>query len=143
MFCEIVAGREPSEVVAEDEKALAFMDIDPGADGHLLVIPKAHSVDLLSIPPADLVAATLMAQRIAQVSYGALDAEGVTLLNCCGTVGWQTVFHFHLHVIPRHSDRARDRLELPYPPNQSSDRESRAGFARALATALNATNSAQ
>lgn len=136
VFCEIVAGRLRSDVVAEDDSTLAFMDIDPGSEGHLLVIPKAHSVDLLSVPPEDLIATTLVAQRIAQAMHAQMGAEGVNLLNCCGAVGWQSVFHFHLHVIPRYSDKSRDRLELPYEPGSPSDPVARENYARRLGFAL-------
>ncbi len=136
VFCEIVAGRLPCDKVAEDADTLAFMDIDPGSDGHLLVIPKRHSADLLSVPEEDLVATTLAAQRIARAMYSELGAEGVNLLNCCGAVGWQTVFHFHLHVIPRYRDKRRDRLELPFEPGTASDAAARATFAALLAAGL-------
>lgn len=136
VFCEIVAGRLPSDVVAEDDTTLAFMDIDPGSEGHLLVIPKAHSVDLLSVPQEDLIATTLVAQRIAKAMHEQMGAEGVNLLNCCGSVGWQTVFHFHLHVIPRYSDKSRDRLELPYEPGSPSDPVARENYTRRLGLAL-------
>ncbi len=136
VFCEIVAGRLPSDVVAEDNTTLAFMNIDPGSEGHLLVIPKAHSVDLLSVPQEDLIATTLVAQRIATVMHSQMGAEGVNLLNSCGAVGWQSVFHFHLHVIPRYSDKSRDRLTLPYEPGAPSDPVARENYARRLAGAL-------
>ena len=136
VFCEIVAGRLPCDKVAEDATTLAFMDIDPGSDGHLLVIPKAHSADLLSVAPQDLIATTLEAQRIAKAMCTQLGAEGVNLLNCCGTVGWQTVFHFHLHVIPRYRDRGKDRMELPFEPGMPSDADARARYARTLSVAL-------
>lgn len=89
------------------------MDVDPGADGHLLVIPKQHSRDLLSVSPEDLTATTLVAQRIAKAMYTELGAEGVNLLNCCGTAGWQTVFHFHLHVIPSIAIEVRTEWSCP------------------------------
>lgn len=136
VFCEIVAGRLPCDKVAEDATTLAFMDIDPGSDGHLLVIPKAHSADLLSVAPQDLIATTLEAQRIAKAMCTRLGAEGVNLLNCCGAVGWQTVFHFHLHVIPRYRDRSKDRMELPFEPGTPSDADARARYARTLSVAL-------
>lgn len=104
---------------------MAFMDVDPGADGHLLVIPKQHSRDLLCVSPEDLTATTLVAQRIAKAMYTELGAEGVNLLNCCGTAGWQTVFHFHLHVIPQYRDRSKDRMELPFEPGLPSDVDAR------------------
>lgn len=136
VFCEIVAGRIPSDKVAEDANTLAFMDIDPGADGHLLVIPKHHSVDLLSVPTEDLVATTLAAQRIAKAMYTHLAAEGVNVLNCSGAACWQTVFHFHLHVIPRYRDKSKDRMELPFEPGTPSDADTRAQYARLLSAAL-------
>ena len=112
------------------------MDVDPGADGHILVIPKQHSRDLLSVSPEDLTATTLVAQRIAKAMYTELGAEGVNLLKCCGTAGWQTVFHFHLHVIPRYRDRSKDRMELPFEPGLPSDVDARAHYARLLSTVL-------
>ncbi|GGF31627.1 hypothetical histidine triad (HIT) protein [Williamsia phyllosphaerae] len=118
VFCDIVAGDSPSVTVAEDDTTLAFMDINPASDGHLLVIPKRHSTDLLDIPAEDLTAVTLSAQRIAAVAVRELGADGVNLLNCCGADAWQTVFHFHLHVIPRYVDKARDRLTLPWTPTR-------------------------
>lgn len=136
VFCEIVAGREPHERVAEDERTVAFMDIDPGADGHVLVIPKAHSADLLTISAEELTATTLMAQCIARAAAPALGADGITMLNCCGEVGWQTVYHFHLHVIPRYTDQRRDRMKLPYEPGTPSDPVARRGFANALVAEL-------
>ncbi|MCE7481057.1 HIT family protein [Microbacterium profundi] len=136
VFCEIVAGRIPSDKVAEDASTLAFMDIDPGSDGHLLVIPKQHSADLLSVSPEDLMDTILAAQRIAKVMYAQLGAEGVNLLNCCGSAGWQTVFHFHLHVIPRYRDKSKDRLELPFEPGMPSDADARARYARLLSAVL-------
>lgn len=121
VFCEIVAGTLPCAKVAEDDVTFAFMDIDPGSDGHLLVIPKRHSIDLLDVPTDDLSATMRTAQRIAKVIPAQLGADGVNLLNCSGAAAWQTVFHFHVHVIPRYSDRTRDRMELPFEPGSAVD----------------------
>ncbi|WKG13209.1 HIT family protein [Nocardia sp. PE-7] len=121
LFCSIVAGDLPGVKVAEDETTLAFMDIHPASDGHLLVVPKRHSRDLLDIPAEDLAAVTLAAQRIAKVVVTEFGADGVNLLNCCGAEAWQTVFHFHLHVVPRYVDKAKDRLALPWQPGTTAD----------------------
>lgn len=134
LFCKIVAGDLPSVKVAEDETTYAFMDINPGTPGHLLVIPKRHSRDLLDVPPEDLSAMTLAAQRIARAAIDELDADGVNLLNCCGASAWQTVFHVHLHVVPRYED-ARDHLELPWIPKPGDQDEIR-GIGARLASAL-------
>ncbi len=113
IFCKIVAGEIPASIVAEDERTIAFMDIAPATRGHALVIPRAHSSDLLSIGDQDLAAVALAAQRLARRMSERLGAEGVNLLNSCGRTAWQTVFHFHLHVIPRYAD---DPLKLPWVP---------------------------
>jgi len=117
IFCKIVAGELPATKVDEDEHTLAFMDINPASRGHLLVIPKAHSQDLLAIAADDLAAANTAAQRMAARIKDKLGADGVNVLNCCGAAAWQTVFHFHLHVIPRYADDPeRDPLRLPWIP---------------------------
>jgi histidine triad (HIT) family protein len=136
VFCGIVAGTIPCAKVAEDAMTFAFMDIDPGSDGHALVVPKRHSADLIEVPADDLAATTLAAQRIARVALSELGADGVNLLNCSGAEAWQTVFHFHLHVIPRYLDKNKDRLQLPFEPGLPSDARAIAERARVLAASL-------
>ncbi|MEP9394844.1 HIT family protein [Gordonia sp. VNQ95] len=136
IFCAIVTGDAPSATIAEDDSTLAFLDINPATEGHLLVIPKRHSTDLLDISTDDLTAVTLTAQRIARVAIEVLGADGVNLLNCCGADAWQTVFHFHLHVVPRYADPARDRLTLPWRPGQGSDPDVLVTLGRRLSAAL-------
>ncbi|WP_207211704.1 HIT family protein [Promicromonospora panici] len=94
------------------------MDINPASDGHALVIPKAHARDLHDVMPEDLTACTLTAQRIADRAVQHLGADGVNLLNSAGEAAWQTVFHFHIHVVPRfHNKPDRDSLrQLPWTP---------------------------
>jgi len=117
LFCRIVAGEVPSVKVDEDERTMAFMDIRPATRGHVLVIPKHHYRDLLAIDDADLAACAVAARRLAARVSERLGADGVTLLNSCGTAAWQTVFHFHLHVIPRYADRPEmDSMRLPWVP---------------------------
>jgi histidine triad (HIT) family protein len=113
LFCKIVAGELPATVVAEDERTLAFMDINPATRGHALVIPREHAADLLEIGQEDLAAVAAAAKRLAACAKEALGADGVNLINSCGAAAWQTVFHFHLHVIPRYRD---DPLKLPWVP---------------------------
>ncbi len=123
IFCQIVAGEIPAQVVAEDERTVAFMDISPATRGHTLVIPRRHARDLLEIEPDDLEAVALAAQRVAQRMPERLGADGVNLLNSCGRAAWQTVFHFHVHVIPRYSD---DPLRLPWTPAEGDPEEIKA-----------------
>jgi histidine triad (HIT) family protein len=128
LFCKIVAGDIPATRVYEDERTIAFMDINPGSRGHLLVIPRAHSTDLLEIDAEDLTAVTLTAQTMARRVKDRLSADGVNLINSCGSKAWQTVFHFHMHVIPRYDG---DTLRLPWQP-APGDRDDIAAAARAL-----------
>jgi histidine triad (HIT) family protein len=113
IFCKIIAGEIPGQIVDEDDKTVAFMDINPGSRGHLLVVPRQHVRDLLEIDQEDLAATMAAAQRMASRVVERLNADGVNLLNCCGSTAWQTVFHFHVHVIPRYDD---DSLRLPWIP---------------------------
>jgi histidine triad (HIT) family protein len=114
IFCKIVAGELPARIVDEDERTVAFMDIAPATRGHALVIPRAHAGDLLSVEQDDLRAVALAAQRLAVRAKDRLGASGVNLLNSCGASAWQTVFHFHVHVIPRYDG---DPLQLPWVPS--------------------------
>jgi histidine triad (HIT) family protein len=113
VFCRILAGELPATIVAEDERTIAIMDINPATRGHMLVITREHHSDLLSIDPEDLKATTLAAKGLAQRAADALGADGVNVLNSCGAAAWQTVFHFHVHVVPRYHD---DPLQLPWVP---------------------------
>ena len=128
IFCKIVAGELPATFVAEDEETVAFMDISPATRGHALVIPRSHAQDLLSIDSDDLRATVTAAQRLAGRAKERLGADGVNLINSCGAAAWQTVFHFHIHVIPRY---AGDPLRLPWTPGQG-DPEEIAAAAREL-----------
>ncbi len=113
IFCKILAGELPATIVDQDEHTVSFMDINPATRGHALVIPRAHSRDLLSIEPNDLEAVALAAKRLAERVNERLGADGVNVINSCGAAAWQTVFHFHMHVIPRY---AGDPLRLPWVP---------------------------
>lgn len=113
VFCKIISGELPSERIDEDEHTVAFMDINPWARGHALVVPRNHSADLLTIPDEDLRHTAVAAKRLAARMSDRLAADGVNLLNACGAAAWQTVFHFHVHVIPRFTG---DPLRLPGTP---------------------------
>jgi histidine triad (HIT) family protein len=113
LFCKIVAGELAATIVAEDDRTVAFMDINPATRGHALVVPRTHVPDLHGIGEDDLAAVTRTAQRIAGRARDRLDADGVNLLNSTGPAAWQTVFHFHVHVIPRYKG---DPLRLPWIP---------------------------
>lgn len=120
IFCKIVAGDLPAEKIHEDDNTVAFMDVNPGTRGHALVIPKNHAKDLLEIDPDELATVTRSAQTLARRAKERLEADGINLLNCCGAEAWQTVFHFHIHVVPRYID---DPLQLPWIPEPGEPAE--------------------
>jgi histidine triad (HIT) family protein len=115
LFCKIVAGELPSQRIDENQRTVAFMDISPATRGHALVVPRNHVTDLLEADPEDVAAVAIAAQRLAGRAIDRLGADGVNLLNSCGAAAWQTVFHLHMHVIPRYAD---DPLKLPWVPSQ-------------------------
>lgn len=113
IFCSIASGEGPAEVVDSDEHTVAFMDISPATPGHVLVIPRTHVANLLEIEPDQLRHCAAAAGRLARRIDATLEPAGINLINACGEAAWQTVFHFHIHVIPRYPD---DPLELPWTP---------------------------
>ncbi len=115
IFCSIVAGDLPAERVYEDEHTVAFMDINPWTRGHALVIPRAHSRNLYDVPDEDLHHAATAAKRLALTMRDRLGCDGVNLINACEPAAWQTVFHFHIHVIPRYTGDPLDLPTLPRP----------------------------
>jgi histidine triad (HIT) family protein len=127
IFCKIAAGEAPATIVHEDERTIAFMDINPATRGHMLVIPRRHSRDLLEIAIEDLQAVAAVAQQLARRAVDRLGADGVNLINSCGRAAWQVVFHFHMHVIPRYEG---DPLKLPWVPGEGKGDEIAAAAAQ-------------
>jgi histidine triad (HIT) family protein len=111
LFCKIVAGEIPAQIVYEDERTIVFMDIAPATRGHCLVVPRAHTEDLLTADREDVAACALVAQELSRRAYEDLGAAGVNVLQSSGAAAWQSVFHLHFHVIPRY---AGDPLVLPW-----------------------------
>ena len=113
IFCKIVAGEIPSTRIYEDETTYAFMDINPGTRGHALVIPKLHAQDLFDVPADVLGDLARTAQRVARAAKAQLGCAGVNLVQSSGAAAFQSVFHIHVHVIPRYEG---DGLRLPWTP---------------------------
>lgn len=110
VFCVIVDGAAPAIRIHEDEDLLAILDIRPFTRGHTLVIPKRHTVDLTDTPPQTLAAMAILGQRIAKAArVSGLHADGNNIAINDGKAAFQSVFHIHLHVVPR---RAGDKLAL-------------------------------
>lgn len=129
IFCKIVAGEIPSSRVHEDDRTVAFMDVNPGTRGHLLVVPKEHAADLHEISDDDLAAVARTARDMAARAMDRLGAEGVNVIQNNGRAAWQSVFHYHVHVLPRYAD---DSIELPWTPGPGDEHEI-AAAARELA----------
>ena len=101
LFCKIVAGAIPSRKIYEDERHLAFLDIFPASKGHSLVIPKTHHVDIHSMDREIYGNIARVAKDVADLLHKKLGSEGTTIMQMNREAGWQTVFHAHMHVIPR------------------------------------------
>ena len=115
IFCKIVAGELPAEVVDSDEHTVAFLDINPATRGHALVIPRDHASDLLEMTDEGLERTMVAARRLARKMEETLKPDGFNILNACRPAAWQTVLHYHLHVVPRYES---DPLQLPWAPVQ-------------------------
>lgn len=101
IFAKILAGEIPAHRVYEDAHTLAFMDVMPQGEGHTLVIPKAPARGLLDADPASLAALMASVQAVARAVKAAFAADGLTLFQFNEPAGGQTVFHLHVHIIPR------------------------------------------
>ena len=112
VFCQIVAGEIPSHRVYEDDVTVAFMDIGQVNPGHVIVAVKEHAETILDLTEDQAAAAFRTAHSVAGAVQAAFDPEGFTLLQANGRAGFQTVPHFHLHVLPRHTD---DGVTLSWP----------------------------
>lgn len=106
VFAKILRGELPCHKVCEDELTLAFMDIMPRTDGHLLVVPKAPARNLFDIQPDDLAAVMRTVQKLARAARAALGADGISIQQFNESAGGQVVFHLHVHVLPRWEGRA-------------------------------------
>lgn len=104
IFCEIAEKSSEAEIVFENEKFIAFLDINPINYGHTLVIPKIHHDNFLTIPADELIELTKLTQYLAGVIKRALKADGFNIISNNGNSAGQSVFHFHYHIIPRYEN---------------------------------------
>ncbi len=112
IFCKIVAKQIPTAVVHEDADVLAFMDLGQVNPGHVLVATKAHAANLYELDDAQAAAVFRATARVARAVRAAFDPEGLTLFQANGKAALQSVFHFHIHVLPRWQD---DGMSLAWP----------------------------
>lgn len=113
LFCQIVADQVPSTKIYEDAKTIAFMDIFPWTEGHFLVVPKEHAPTLIDLSEESAAAAITIAKMLAPHVITALGAEGFNLFQSNGRAAWQTVDHFHIHLVPRWSNDGLRPLIIP------------------------------
>ncbi|RPI06251.1 MAG: HIT family protein [Ignavibacteriae bacterium] len=104
IFCKIISGSIPAEILYENDKALAVLDINPIHYGHALILPKQHCTDFLSLPEESYQSVLQAAKVVTQALVDSLKLEGFNLFSNNGTIAGQSVFHFHLHITPRYRD---------------------------------------
>ena len=119
VFCSIVNGTEPAEFVLQDESVVAFMDLHPATEGHVLVLPRRHARDLWEVAAQEAERIMTASLHVATMIRHALTPDGINLVHASGAAAWQDVFHFHLHVIPRYEG---DSLVPPWRDRPPADR---------------------
>ena len=127
IFCKIVAGEIPCFKLHEDAATLAFMDINPANGGHALAIPREHWEDIHSVPDELLAATASTAKRVAAAIAASLAPDGINLVQANGPGAAQSVFHFHMHVLPR---RNGDELKINWGPRPGELEEIKAVYER-------------
>jgi histidine triad (HIT) family protein len=133
IFCKLASKAIPASIVWEDAQTLAFMDLGQVNPGHVLVALKRHTATLLDLSADEAAAVMRTAHRVAQAVATTFDPPGITLLQANGQEGEQTVFHFHMHVVPRH---ANDGISLTW-PRKDPTREQLETYADRLRRTLN------
>lgn len=120
VFCKIIKGDIPSATVYEDEHFKAIMDISPAAKGHIIILPKQHSSNLMELDPDSASRVLLVAQKVAKAQIEVLECDGVNLLQNNGEAAGQTVNHFHIHLIPRYNG---DKVVIEWPHGSYAEGE--------------------
>jgi histidine triad (HIT) family protein len=118
VFCKIRDGQIPSFKIHEDERTVTFMDINPLNSGHCLVVTKAHAATIFEADVEDLVAAMAAAKKVALAIQEALKPDGLNILQANGAAAFQSVPHFHLHLIPRWANDGKGFDWKPVPGNR-------------------------
>jgi len=132
VFCRIVAKEIPAAIVYEDDETLAFMDAGQVNPGHVLVAAKGHAENLYELNDAQAGALLRTAARVARAIRDAYQPQGLSVYQANGKAAWQTVFHYHMHLVPRHDG---DGMALSWPA-KNPPREKLAEYAAAIRRAL-------
>jgi len=131
IFAKIMRGEIPSIRLYEDENVFCFMDVMPQGRGHLLVVPRRPSRNLLDAEPQTLAATIQIVQKLAKAAKQALNADGVSIMQFNELAGGQSVFHLHFHVIPRFAG-----VELQAHSGEMADPQQLEEIARLIRAAL-------
>jgi histidine triad (HIT) family protein len=132
IFCKIIAEEIPSATVYEDDDFKVIMDIFPAAKGHTIILPKKHSTNLFELDEDTATKALMVARKVASAMQAELNCEGINLLQNNGEVAGQTIFHFHIHLIPRFRG---DQVQIPWVQGSYLEGEA-ASIAAAIAARL-------
>ena len=120
IFCKIAAGEIPSKTLYEDEQFRVILDLGPAAKGHALILPKEHYENIYEIPDETVADAMKLAKKMAGIMTEKLNCDGFNIVQNNGVVAGQTVFHFHMHLIPRYKD---DGQTIGWKPGEPSQEE--------------------
>ena len=120
IFCKIIAGDIPSATIYENDEFKVILDRFPSGEGHALILPKNHVANIFEIDPEQAGRLFSLAAKLAKAMKEVLDFEHMNILQNNGTVAGQTVFHFHLHLIPRHEG---DGINIGWTPTSPTDEE--------------------
>lgn len=120
IFCKILKGDIPSYKVYEDDSFIGILDINPSAKGHVIIIPKNHAANIFELPEKDAKEIFVVAKKIAEAIKKAYQPDGINILQNNGEAAGQTVFHLHVHVIPRYKD---DTIKIEWEPKEMKDLE--------------------
>lgn len=118
IFCKIANGEIPAATLHEDEDFRVILDLNPAAKGHALILPKKHAANLFELPDETAGKAIVLAKKIAGELKEGLHADGVNLVQNNGEAAGQTVFHFHMHIIPRYEN---DTVSVGWKPGTLTD----------------------
>lgn len=119
IFCKIANGEIPSATLYEDGDFRVILDVNPASKGHALILPKKHADNLYALPEEAAAKVLVLAKNVAEKMEKALDCEGLNLVQNNGEIAGQTVFHFHMHLIPRYKG---DNVKVGWKPGKLSDK---------------------
>ncbi|HIY02085.1 MAG TPA: HIT family protein [Candidatus Blautia faecipullorum] len=120
IFCKIAKGEIPSATLYEDGDFRVILDLGPASKGHALILPKAHAADIYELPEETAGKAMILAKRMAEKMKDALNCDGFNIVQNNGEIAGQTVFHFHMHLIPRYKG---DQVGLTWTPGKLTDED--------------------